>query len=983
MSFPGGGRVSAGEYDSAQMSPPVFDPRQQRVLDHARGPLLVLGGAGTGKTTALIERFARLIEAGEDPERIVLVVRSRPAKSAARRALLARLPGSLPTLRVATVHGVAHQIVQEHFRDLEYESAPEILSASEQFGRVRELLAGDDPADWPAYGSMLGLRGFADEVRQFLLRAQEALLEPEDVERLARERKLSGWAELAGFYRRYVDVLAGAGAVDFAGLVKQAAAVGPKIAPPFDHVLVDDYQDTTYAAESLVSGLRAGSTVVAGDPDAHVFAFQGSTDVPIRRFAEQTSAEVVELDRRHRGEPVATEAWWAPHATEEHESVARALRRIHVEDRVPWRELAVVVRRQGTNLGGILRALDDAAIPRWLPERTLSTAAEPATHPYLLALRWIARPSERAALLESVLASDLAGLAPAAARTILRASAGGEPVAALSAVESLTPDEAAAMEGLRAALQAAEGASGSVLDAFAELWRSLPYSAHLVARAEASPDGRRDLDAVVAFAELVARAGEGGDTSVEAFLADLESGEEGPGLAPPGPEPDAVRVLTAHGTAGREFDTVFVVRALEGNFPSLHRPEPMFDLEALERPPTRSERLRERVADERRLFRMVAGRARRRVVFTGGAAHEESGPVSRSRFVEEAGVQWRRLGTAQGDGEPLTVAEAAGTWRRALADPARPPAERVAALEGLLALGADPDRWWFQRDWTDTGRPLHQTLRVSYSRLDRLENCELQYVLSEELGLGSPSGYHAWVGSLVHDLIEDYENGRVSERTLAAMQAEADRRWKQEEFPSFAVSEAFRRAVRDVMLPNWFNEYERVPSVAREERFEFEFDGATVTGYIDRIGPITSGGFRITDYKTGKVPDGLQPDKNLQLGLYLMAVDETESLAPYRPTRAVELAFLRGKWNDKTRVHRAQWQPNTQHAEEYRREIRERLSGLLARLRSLIETETYRPSTAANCHFCEFKPMCPLWPQGAPLFPELAVGRPAPAEANG
>src|SRR5439155_6805547 len=196
--------------------------------------------------------------------------------------------------------------------------------------------------------------------------------------------------------------------------------------------------------------------------------------------------------------------------------------------------------------------------------------------------------------------------------------------------------------------------------------------------------------------------------------------------------------------------------------------------------------------------------------------------------------------------EPLTVAEAAVAWRRALADPGRPRADRLAALDGLLALGVDPSTWWFQRDWTDTGRPLHEQIRVSFSRLSTLENCELQYVLSEELGLGPPAGYHAWVGHLTHKLIEEYEQGGI-ERSLEALVEAADRRWRAEEFPSFAVSEAFRRLVTQTMLPNWFREYERHPSLAREVRFEFGFGGRTVSRAIDRIGQINGGGNRITD----------------------------------------------------------------------------------------------------------------------------------------
>ncbi|MGH3142506.1 MAG: UvrD-helicase domain-containing protein, partial [Gaiellales bacterium] len=80
------------------MAPFDPDPRQGEILEHTDGAMLVTGGSGTGKTAVLQERFARLVEAGADPERIALVVGSRRARDEARRLLLERLPVALPTL---------------------------------------------------------------------------------------------------------------------------------------------------------------------------------------------------------------------------------------------------------------------------------------------------------------------------------------------------------------------------------------------------------------------------------------------------------------------------------------------------------------------------------------------------------------------------------------------------------------------------------------------------------------------------------------------------------------------------------------------------------------------------------------------------------------------------------------------------------------------------------------------------------------------
>ncbi|HXF72242.1 MAG TPA: PD-(D/E)XK nuclease family protein, partial [Actinomycetota bacterium] len=526
--------------------------------------------------------------------------------------------------------------------------------------------------------------------------------------------------------------------------------------------------------------------------------------------------------------------------------------------------------------------------------------------------------------------------------------------------------------------RAGEVAGRSAREAFRILWDDLPCSARLVERAAADPEAARDLDAVVALSRALE---EDGDVPADAFLEGVEAGAVGAGEAPRRTSaPDAVHVLTAHGAAGREFDTVVVVGAAEGDFPSLSRPEPMFDLEVLERTPTRSERMRERLEDERRLFRMVVGRARRRVLLTVGDRHaQDDGETTRSRFGDELGVTWAPAPTGPSR-EPVSVPEATALWRRELADPGAPPHRRLAAIDGLLALGVDPRRWWYQRDWTDPGVPLREAIRASASRLEVLENCELQFLLGQELGLEPRSGHYAWVGHLVHRLIQEIEEGALS-RELAAVQAEARRRWRRDEFPTRAVSDTFERLVTEVILPAWFEEYGPAPAVATEQRFEFDFEGARLTGYIDRIGRVQSGGTQITDFKTGRRRNAGPAEENLQLGVYYLAVNHAEELAPYRPVRAVELVFLRDRGFRGEGVARLSMSFTGGNEPGYREAMAERIRADLGRLRRLYETERVRPNPSANCRFCSFKPLCPLFPEGQELFPPAGGAGATPAAA--
>ena len=674
------------------------------------------------------------------------------------------------------------------------------------------------------------------------------------------------------------------GEVDYAGLLVQAGNAAAAGEPAFDHVLVDDYQDSTAAAERLLVELRPASLVVAGDAGSHVFSFQGFTDRPLLAFDEDfPGAAIQELTVRHRvGDGPALDAWAGLHSSEEHAAVARELRRMHVEDGVPWRDLAVIVRRGGAEVAGLLRALDDAGVPNVVPETRLALQTQPATFPYVLALRWLADPGRRDALIESILTSDLAGLSPAAARGLLRAAGGAgrrPPPRSSSTTDS---------RRTRPPRSPSFAASSLAPRRAARSWtRSRCCGASFRARAGSSRGAGRRADARASTRSWRSRPPSSARTSASSRPSppswnSWSGWRTVPGQGPAGAEDvDAVRVLTAHGATGREFDSVVVVVGAGGQLP-----QPV-----AARADVRPRRARPAEHAGRAQPRPPAGRAapvRRRghPRAAPGPAHGE--PCGKRRDGAYRALPLRRRAGGRvavvpggsAAGEPLSVEEATAAWRRPR-EPRGPPGDTAGRAARPRGAGSRPARWWFQREWTDTDRPLHEDVRVSYSRLEKLENCALQYVLGEELGLEDRAGYHAWVGHLVHTADRGLRGRSDRPQPRGAGWRPPTSAGARRSSRRMAVSEAFRRAVTERMLPAWVEEYGAAASLAKELRFEFEVDGATVTGYIDRIGRRHDRRHRSSPTtRRGRSANTASPEQNLQLGIYYLAVNAVPELAP-------------------------------------------------------------------------------------------------------
>ncbi|MFF8839486.1 ATP-dependent helicase [Streptomyces sp. NPDC015130] len=444
--YPGPGRQrTPGAYRlvrtaPAPLDPPQLDAAQREVVDHTGGPLLVLAGPGTGKTTTLVESVAARMERGVDPERILVLTFSRKAAVELRDRMATRLGGRRPP-QATTFHSYCYALIRAH-QDAELFAEPlRLLSGPEQDLAVRELLAGQIDLEkaglgrvgWPdELRACLTTRGFADEVRAVLARSRELGLGPDALARFAERVGRPDWKAAAGFLAEYLDVLDLQGVLDYTELVHRAVPLaGSSRLPGYDAVYVDEYQDTDPAQVRLLHALTGGGhgTVVAfGDPDQSIYAFRGADVNGILDFPDAFGGGAVKVlgtsrragaellgatrlltqrmpltrlpsdkVRAHRELTAArpggrAEAYTYPTASAEAENIADLLRRAHLEDGVPWQDMAVLTRAAAA-LPSLRRALTSAGVPVETDAADTPLRHEPAVSPLLLALRAVAKPT--------------------------------------------------------------------------------------------------------------------------------------------------------------------------------------------------------------------------------------------------------------------------------------------------------------------------------------------------------------------------------------------------------------------------------------------------------------------------------------------------------------------------------------------------------------------------------------------------------------
>ena len=655
---------------------------------HARGPLALVGGAGTGKTSTLVARFTSLVERGCSPESILVLTFSAPAADELRARLEAAIERPYEDLAVSTFHSFCARLLREEVAAAGIDPFAAPVTPADRLALLLERMDELPLRRHAVHGNPAAmLASFierVDRLKDELVTAdeyQEWAESLRDGERGARER------DFAALYAAHERMLADTGALDFGdlvlrahGLLRDSPAALERVVTRFLHVLVDEFQDASHAQGVLLELIAnpRGSLTVAGDDDQAIYRFRGASTKNLRDFRERhPDARVIVLERSFRcGQRILDAAgavvtrnpdriekaiegpaggtaqfWRCANERSQAQSVAADVERLLAAEGVAPESICVLVRSVRREGQAVAVALEERAVPfRIVGAAAFFQRAE--IRDVLAWLRLLADPGDAGAVVRALArppvelrSIDLARCTQIARRRKL------DMVSALVAATEAPQIPPEARERILGFLRIYRSASASLDTTRPDLFVHRLIERLGLRRQQlfaAQADVVERLVNLAKFGELAAAYGRRSPQATPREFARYIAAVSDAGLreeeAVAATEPRAVQVMTMRSGKGLEFDHVYVLGLESARMPGARRaaPDPIADALLKERlePESRVGHL----AEMRRLLYVAMTRARRRVVLCYAERGDDGGQQTASPFAEEAraavGAEW-------------------------------------------------------------------------------------------------------------------------------------------------------------------------------------------------------------------------------------------------------------------------------------------------------------------------------------------------------
>ncbi len=881
-----------------------LNPEQEAAVTHGEGPLLIVAGAGTGKTTVIAKRIAWLIATGKaGPGEILALTFTEKAASEMEERVDKLLPMGYVELWISTFHAFCERILRERGIDIGLPGDFRLLNETGAWLMARQHLS-ELGLDY--YRPLGDPSKFIHDLLKHFSRAKDEIVSPEDYAAFAAgvapetlEEK-ERFEEIARAFAAYQKLLVENKALDFGDLIaysirllKERPAVLELFRKRFKYILVDEFQDTNYAQYELVRLLAGedGNVTVVGDDDQSIYKFRGASVSNILGFMDDhPKAAQVFLTTNYRSKQEILDASYLfirqndPNRLEhklasgkkalskrlkaergagadivrltgedlqaEAETVAAEIRRIKEEDAsLAWNDFAILFRAN-SHAKPFLEALAREGIPH-LYVASKGLYAKPVIQDAICYLKLLDNYHESPALFRTlswkifgVPEKDLVALAHDA-----RKHSRSLWESLLSAGSAFPPETLAAFRKVRALIE--KHSERSVRTAPSRLLKEIfidtGYYADLVL--DDAPERLEAIRCLNAFVRGIQSYEEGEPRpTLRGYMRQLdweiESGEEGSVPFDINEGPETVKLMTAHTSKGLEFPTVFVVQLVDGRFPTRkhHEAIPYPDALVKETLPTEGD---PHLEEERRLFYVACTRAKDRLYLTGAEDVGGARKKKPSRFLAEL--------DAIEDAKKLT------RELRAAAPSPFAAEEPVPADAGAYTLEMPKD--------------------YSFSQLAAFENCPLQYKFAHLLKIPTIDKGQLNFGKTIHAVAEAFikaymerpEAPMTEEEVVALYESLWDGAWYEDPVQKTRYHDAGRAAVKHVRTRTL---EERPQPWLVESPFSIKVGPYTVRGKIDRVDKLPDGRAVIIDYETGKAKDEIPAEMKAQLAIYQLALHD-------------------------------------------------------------------------------------------------------------
>lgn len=950
-----------------------LNKEQVRAVTHKAGPLLIIAGAGTGKTTVITRKIAYIIaKKWAKPSEILALTFTEKAAQEMEARVDELVPYGFVDMWISTFHAFGDRLLRDYSLDLGLPVNFKVLTKTQQAIFLRENIYA---FDLKHFRPVANPTSYIDELLKHFSRLKDELITPEEYidyaqsqiskfksqdeeELLEAEKTL----ELANAYQRYQDLMIQAGNLDFGDqifltykLLKENKKVLKECQQKFKYILVDEFQDTNYAQNEIVKLLagKSGNITVVGDDDQAIYRFRGASVSNILQFEKnypQTKKIVLRQNYRSTQEILDSAYKLIQHNNPDRLEVRNKIDKrlvglkhgprpelIHCDtlsceaDKVVEtikklksegysnNDFAILVRAN-SHAEPFIQALNQNEIPSVFSGAS-RLFAEPEVKMLIAFFRCLVYPSDNLSFYQ-LATSEIYNLpSELLAKFYEKARYGNR-----SFIEIVENDgqnsSAKIMEVVKDIKKYREliknKRAGELLYEFIKEKKLLKKYLD-----QPTVENEIKIQNIAKFFERLAQFESAAtDCSVLAYLENLELilevGEESE-VSDIDPELNAVNVLTVHAAKGLEWPVVFVVNMVDQRFPTCKKREqlPIPDKLIKEILPAGDYHLQE----ERRLFYVAVTRAKDHLFLS--AADDYGGKRARklSQFVLEL-LDEPQLGKIR---YKLSALEKIRRFERQSA---------VASIQpSSLAL-------------KDTGDQKPAILKLSRQQIDDYYTCPKKFYFASVIKIPLPTDWHFMYGSAIHSAISQYYLRKISgmKPTLKSLIADFEANFTNEGFITREQEEERKRTGIET-LRRFFDEDQKINLIPDkvEDRFEFSEDFVKVSGRYDLVKKGKSG-VEICDFKTSQVRDQKDADRRIKESTQMMIY----ALAWYK---------LHGEIPTTTLIF---IESNLQGSKVFSEKDLQKARSIILDVASGIRQQNFKAMPdARQCSICPYKDICP------------------------